>query len=384
MTVATPSLPTVTHIVSGDVWAGAEVQAFQLCQSLKRSGKVRPTAIVFNRGMLHDRLKEAGIDVSLVDETVLSPLAMIRDIRNHLQNHDTAIVHTHGFKENILGVTAGLIAGVNCSVRTAHGSPETRPAWYRLDKHLIDALDNMAAHFFQSAVIAVSEQLSNRLTEKFGDKVHHIPNFIDVDQLRRSYLDQRQRFREHGTDQSLIVGIIGRLVPVKRIDLFVDTIAELTQNHQIDVHGVIIGDGPLRQDIEKQIRQMGLESHITITGFQNPVYPALAKLDILLMTSDHEGLPMTLLEALALEVPVVAHNVGGIPEVLNRGAAGVLVDDHSPEGFAGAVISLYSEKQRKTLETAGRHHLKKTFDWQVNTARYVELYASLVPVLPFE
>lgn len=378
----TNTLPTVTHIVSGDIWAGAEVQAFQLCQSLKHSGKVRPTAIVFNEGTLYERLKKAGIDVSLIDESVLSPLAMIHGIRNHIQTQGTSILHTHGFKENILGVSAGILAGVHCSVRTAHGSPETRAAWYRLDKRLLNILDNLTARFFQDAIIAVSGQLSNTLTQKFGDKVHHIPNFIDVDQLRRDYLDRRSV--EHESAKPLIVGIVGRLVPVKRVDLFVDTIAELIHKHQIDVHGMIIGDGPLRSAIEQRVQQKGLESNITITGFQNPVYPALTKLDILLMTSDHEGLPMTLLEALALEVPVVAHNVGGIPEVLNQGSAGVLVNDHSPRGFASAVMSLNSEKKRNSLGTAGRQHVEKTFDWRVNTAKYLNLYGSLVPVSSFE
>lgn len=364
--------PVVTHIISGDLWAGAEAQVFNLCDALQASGNVSVTAVVFNAGILQEKLLALGIPVSLADETLLGPLAIAKAIANHCREHQSQVVHTHGFKENVLGIVGKELSRTPASVRTVHGNPETAASFLKPHRWLVNKLDILLGRSRQQAVIAVSSQLEQKLKPLFPCKVQKISNFLDVESLRRTWVDGAT-----GKKTGLRIGIAGRLVPVKRVDLFIETIAQLNERG-IACEGIIIGNGPLEARLRELATTKGVADRITFRGFVDPIHPELQTLDALLMPSDHEGLPMTLIEALALEVPVVAHNTGGIPEVLAEGAGGWLVDDHSPTGYANALHTLLTspqvteERKRTGLET-----VKLQFDRRAQTEKYLEIYSAL-------
>ncbi|TNF01445.1 MAG: glycosyltransferase, partial [Gammaproteobacteria bacterium] len=113
-------------------------------------------------------------------------------------------------------------------------------------------------------------------------------------------------------------------------------------------------------------------------GFLNPATPAIRQLDALLMPSDHEGLPMTLIEALALKIPVVAHDTGGIPEALDYGRCGTLVKEHSASGYAAALDRLIKQSADAQFKaSAGESHVREHFDRRENVRKYIALYQSL-------
>ena len=363
---------TVTHIISGDLWAGAEVQVYNLCKALNASEDIAVTAVVFNPGILHDKLNGLGIAVTLADETRIGPLAIAKAIARHCTLQSTDIVHTHGLKENILGIVGKELARVPYSVRTVHGNPEQKLSWKKPHKWIASFLDTWTGRTRQQSVIAVSSQLQRALAHKFPGKVHKIFNFIDVNQLRNDWLRYEAK-----TSPELRLGIVGRLVNVKRIDLFLKTIFELQRNG-ISCKGIIIGDGPLKADLKKLSKELGIEDSVEFCGFINPVAEKMRTLDALLMPSDHEGLPMTLLEALALELPVMAHEIGGIPEVLDHGKCGWLVKDHTSHGYSMAIQGSFAdENTRKEKQIRGLEHVTKQFDLTENCRRYVEIYSNL-------
>lgn len=362
-------LPVVTHIVSGDLWAGAEVQVYHLCRALKASGAVLPTAVVFNDGILSNKLQEIDIPVDIADETNLSPFQITLTIRNHCRKHKSCVVHTHGFKENILGIIGKDLARVPYSVRTIHGNPETAFTPQRPVKWLIQHLDLLLGRFRQQAIIAVSTQLEEKLQSMFPGKVHKIFNFIDVDDVRKQWL-----IPEKTPQIPLKIGIVGRLVAVKRMDIFLRTVALLNEQ-SVACTGVIIGSGPLEGQLRQLAEDLDISDHIEFTGFVNPALRELRKLDLLLMTSDHEGLPMTLLEALALEIPVAAHRVGGIPEILDHGNCGWLVEDQSAESYASiATTILETGAGRNRKQQEGLARVRDIFGIHKNTLKYIELY----------
>lgn len=366
----------VTHIISGDIWAGAEAQAFQLIQGLKANGLVRPTAIVFNRGILMDRLLESGVSVTCADESRLSPFGIIRMIGLHLREHQTQIVHTHGFKENVLGTFAQKLNRVPHSVRTVHGNPEANESWRVPRQKLTRLLDQLVGRFGQDAIIAVSSQLEARISKLYPGKTTKIYNFIDLADTNAK--DDAQVSANFLDKTTLTLGIIGRLVPVKRIDLFIDSVALLQRRLPLQIKGIIIGDGPLRSSLEMRVRNQNLESQIKFKGFITDIQQEIQKLDAILMTSDHEGLPMVVLEALAGRVPVIAHNVGGIPEILNHGQAGILVEDHTAKGYADKIELLLSDPSKVAKITeSGYTHLTQEFSMQRNIKQYQNLYAEL-------
>ncbi|MBW4933400.1 glycosyltransferase [Marinobacter sp. F4206] len=359
----------VTHVVSGDLWAGAEVQVYSLCKALQETANVACTAIVFNEGILSQKLRELGIPVDLADETRLNALQMVRVIRNHCRQHQTKILHTHGFKENILGIVGKDLARVPYSVRTVHGNPESAFTLKSPHKWLVQKLDLVLGRLRQQAVVAVSTQLEDTLTPIFPGKVHKIYNFVDVESIR----NQWPKFIRNDAEPPRL-GIIGRLVPVKRVDIFIRMIAILNQRGT-NCTGVVIGTGPLESDLQELARTLGIAEKIEFRGFVNPAFRELRALDALLMTSDHEGLPLTLLEALSLEIPVIGHRVGGIPEVLDRGACGWLVDEQSPEAYAAVTaMALKSGKERRQKAQKGLAHANRIFGKFSSTEKYMELY----------
>lgn len=366
---------TVTHIASGDLWAGAEVQVFQLIKALHESENVRATAILFNPGILADKLESLGVPVTVANESEHSALQIIRFIRDHITTNESGIIHTHGFKENILGVLGQRLAGVAPSVRTAHGNPEHTRSWRNPVKKLLDLSDTLTGQWLQQGVVAVSGQLKDVLEPCFPGKTHLIHNFIDIQALQR----EAQAGVPKTESNPFTIGLVGRMVPVKRVDLFIETIDILTSDYGHPVRGVVIGDGPLRSQMEGKTRDLGLRNKISFAGFLTPALPAISSLDALLMPSDHEGLPMTLIEALGLEVPVVAHAIGGIPEVLGDGEYGTLVYEHTPRGYAEALHHLITHPEKtRAKAAAGVRHVQTEFDKTKNVKAYISLYQSLV------
>lgn len=360
----------VTHIISGDLWAGAEVQVYNLCRALHASDQVAPTVVTFNDGILYRKLSEIGVPVSVADENKLGPISIARSIATHCREQGSTIVHTHGFKENVLGVLGKELSKVPHSVRTVHGNPETAFTLRRPHKWLIQRLDILLGRLRQQAVIAVSTQLEQCLRQVYPGKVHKIFNFIDVDEIRQQWATPIDRSK----NSELHIGFIGRLVPVKRVDLFIHTIKQLN-DQGTPATGIIVGTGPLETKLRELVATLNIESKVLFKGFVNPCLQELARFDALLMTSDHEGLPMTLLEALALGVPIIAHNTGGIPEVLSFGESGLLVTDHSATGYARAVRhTVESPDQVEAKTRAGVKSVKKQFDKGVQAQKYIEIY----------
>ncbi|WLQ16849.1 glycosyltransferase family 4 protein [Hahella aquimaris] len=366
------SRPHLTHVASGDVWAGAEKQLYELCKALIATNSLDLSAILFNDGVLAEKLRQLNIGVTVADEAKLSPLAMIRGIRNHFIKHNSNILHTHGFKENILGVTASIKSPVTSVVRTIHGGSESNISWKTPHKKAIHIADQLLTRHKVDRIVAVSGPLYQSLSKRHPSKVVKIFNFINSRELETISPGKPP-------GEAFTIGIVGRLAPVKRIDLFVETIKELLKQGHHEIKGKIIGDGPLRKPIENLVHQESLTQVIEFTGFVDPSTPEIAKLDLLLMTSDHEGLPMTLLEALALKVPVVAHNVGGIPEALNFGAAGLLVDEHSALGYATAIDKvLNNPAEKERMQMNGLSYLKENFDSVKKSREYLNLYFPLL------
>ncbi|WP_417566820.1 glycosyltransferase [Marinobacter sp.] len=363
---------TVTHIISGDLWAGAEAQVYNLCQALIASKEVTVSAVIFNPGILHDKLLELGLPVTLANETNTGAFAIAKTIAAHCKAHGTDIVHTHGFKENVLGIMGKELARVRYSVRTVHGNPEQGFSFRKPHKWLTSRVDIWLGRFRQQIIIAVSTQLEERLKTLFPQKVHKIFNFVDVEDIRMHWPAVQH---EAGLEPKL--GIVGRLVPVKRVDLFIRTIALLNQQG-FSCIGIIVGSGPLEAELKQLVGDLNISDRIEFKGFVDPAIDELRKLDMLLMTSDHEGLPMTLLEALALEVPVVAHSAGGIPEVLEEGKSGWLVSEHSEHGYASAIADVFQLSSGAKEKTKyGLLHVNRTFGLAKNSAQYIDLYKRL-------
>jgi glycosyltransferase involved in cell wall biosynthesis len=375
-----PGLPHVLHIASGDLWAGAEAQLCTLARSLAGM-QVPVTVALLNHGILEQRLLAAGIPVFIFDEELCTTLQIVSGLARLIRKRNIDVVHTHRIKENILGSAAAFFAGNTPSMRTVHGVPEQDPGRWQLAKRLVHFTNRVSGRLLQKRVISVSEELAAILARDYPiERIAIIRNGVDTDPCNP--VPKYTTSDNDGT--SFIVGFAGRLVAIKRVDLLIRT-ARLVLDHfpALDARFVIYGDGPLRSELEELSRTLETGRIVRFEGHWDDIRQALERTDALLMTSDNEGLPMILLEAMVAGVPVIAHAVGAIPELLCQGECGMLVQDHTPEGYANAIFLLACDTDlRRRVTAAARERVTALYTAQQNAHRYLETYQEICRFRP--
>ena len=315
----------VLHILSGDLWAGAEAQAHSLLKNLKPLCDV--SAILLNEGELAKRLRADDIDVTILDEAKLSSRKIFTSLRVHIRQLKPDVVHTHRQKENILGALANATTLRARCVRTVHGAPEFFGNWKTRFQRRVE---RWVGQHCQDLLIAVSDDLRDQLSIDYpGRWVSAVANGVDVSALR-AQVQPTESLALRADKKHL--GIVGRLVPVKRIDIFLAIAArcKLEHNHLFQFH--IIGDGPTRALLEHQASDLNIADRVTFHGHRNDIPSVIAALDAVLICSDHEGLPMVALETLALDTLLIAHNIGGLAELVTYNTA-LLVRPNSPASY---------------------------------------------------
>lgn len=349
----------VLHIISGDLWAGAEVQACTLLSHL-RDG-VQLSVVLLNHGELELRLRDLGIEVVVLDESRLNSLLILLSLIKHTRRFNPDIVHTHRQKENILGAIATLFSRRTVSLRTVHGAPEFEAEGIR---RLIVGLDIFLGRHMQKAVIAVSSELAAKLSANFEDRaIVTIVNGVDEQAICGGL--ELPAFKL-ARPEAVHIGIVGRLEAVKRVDIFIHMAALLIErNSEVDWQFHVLGDGALLGDLETLAGSLGLGERLVFHRHRQDIHNYIAALDMLVMCSDHEGLPMTALESLALGTPLLAHKVGGLIEVLSQRPE-QLIEDHSVEGYYQGLMELMgrtttanslAEKFRATSNARSVHAL---------------------------
>lgn len=365
----------VLQLASGDLWAGAEVQFYNLCRKLHAFQGVQLRAILLNNGILAEELSRAGIHVTVLDEQTLSPFGILRRLARIVFEFQPDIIHSHRLKENVFaGAASPLSPRAKCVV-TVHGAPETasKPAnIYRTGGKIAEWL---VIAFRFAAKIYVSHELRSRLEPRPNGKSRVIENGIDIEQTLEK---ARLHFEPYSGDEAKHIGFLGRLAPVKRPDLLLDVVEQAAVRDRLPYIFHVIGDGPLYNQLLFSAREKGVTQHIRIHGFHANPLPLLARMDCLLITSDHEGLPTNLLEAMCLGVPVVAHAVGEIPRVLEYGKLGILIENQDPGYYANALKECFSKSRPGRGPSDLFNRVKDRYSADRNAVRYLNLYQEIL------
>lgn len=365
----------VLHIASGDLWAGAEVQAFTLMSHLKRMPETEVAAHLMNEGTLADKLRSNGIRVDITDERKVGAVGIFSGLREALRRWQPDVIHTHREKENILACLANRTCRNVPSVRTVHGGSEQSVAAGRpsVRRRLVESADRWCGRVLQQRVISVTSELAGKLLADFpAEKVVVIENGVDLEAVGREQGPAEFRAADPNATH---VGIAGRLVEVKRVDLFIRTSALLLRDcpeRQWRFH--VFGDGPERRNLEELAAGLQLGDRLMFHGHRQDIATCVAGLDVLVICSDHEGMPMISLEAAALGVPTVAHAVGGLLEVVPEE---LLVSRHEASGYEDGIL--------RALRADGRavagHRAAETlirFSAQRNAERVRRLYEEVI------
>lgn len=360
----------VLLIASGDLWAGAEVMVYQLACGLASVAGVELCVVLLNDERLAKELRNIGIEVHIVDESKLSFLDIIRAVSRLVAVFSPDVLHSHRYKENLL---AWLVTRSMRKVRlvsTQHGMPEMARKNPGASARLRVWLSFRLLSCFFGRTVAVSEEMRLSLLGSYGfngKSVTVIHNGINLP----ANIAQR-------TNKRMTIGSAGRLFPVKDFALMVD-IAKfvVAQNDSVDF--VLAGDGPERHMLEKKVTKNGLQDRFRFLGHQDDMDMFYKSLDVYINTSVHEGIPMSVLEAMSHGLPVVVPKVGGFPEIVEDGISGYLIDDRNLSLFSGRCVELLSDlEKQEQMAKAARQRVIDHFSREAMSTKYYQLYQKLL------
>jgi glycosyltransferase involved in cell wall biosynthesis len=229
-------------------------------------------------------------------------------------------------------------------VQTQHGHPELFSGLTGIKRRMLLAGEQLTAKYAVDKVIAVSSEVTRYLaTYLTADRFDVVRNGISIGKVRSQLSSAEAKSRLGLHPNSLVVGTAARLTSVKRLDLFLG-VAERLSRTLPEVRFVIAGKGSEENRLRNLIKQHHLENRVSLLGHRDDIHEILGAMDLMLITSDREGIPMVVLEAMALGVPIVARDVGGIREVLDHGATGILVPSADIEKLTEPCLMLLRDR----------------------------------------
>ena len=302
---------------------------------------------------------------------------MVRQFHSLLSRLQVDIIHTHGYKENIIG---GLVGYVNRipSIRTVHGDNEFTVNLWDFKKSIPSQLNLFTGRFLQKKIISVSTELAEKLGKKYPrKKIHVIPNGINVDKVVES---SNHPVDLPGKSNSFKVVFIGRLVKLKRVDIVLESYSLLLKEHGFEYELYLVGEGDQKDSLMELSQELGVEKGVHFLGHRTDVHSIMRAVDCLIMTSDHEGLPMTILESMAVRLPIVSHAVGEIPEVLQQGECGYLVHDQQPQSYKSAIETCHHDPDKQALIDAAYNRVKEHYSHKINANQVIDLYLDVLNI----
>jgi glycosyltransferase involved in cell wall biosynthesis len=322
----------VAVVATGELFGGAERHILGLGAFL-RDRDLQPQIILFHDRELAARCRDDGLPVHVIRLRSARDLAGPRRVGELLARHGVALAHVHGYKAAVNTAWAPRRTAMTCTV---HGQGEPRLSNFKpwIKDRVYRHLEIQACRRRRASVCFVTDDLRARHGRQYlGLPRYHVPNGIAP--LDRADFPRRPDVLVPDRLHALM---IGRLSGVKRIDVAIDALAALPEGSPW--HLDIVGDGALRGELEHRARTRGVADRVTFHGFRRDVYALLAHGDLLIMSSRHEGLPYTLLEAMSLGLPTLASDVGGLAEVLRHEQTGLLAPVGDVPAFAAALQRL--------------------------------------------
>jgi glycosyltransferase involved in cell wall biosynthesis len=316
----------------------------------------------------YERARRHGISVRMVHCKGRADWRAVQQIEEYIQSEAIDVVHTHGYKADLYGFLAAWRSGKPV-VATCHNWVGGTTAL-----GIYNHLDRLALKKF-SALAAVSDEVAQRLLDSGvpAEKIKIIANCIDV----QAY-EHGQPLPALSCVGEKVVGMVARLDLQKGFEYLLRAVRELC-NTMNGFKVVIVGEGPDRPAIEAMVQEYGLQSSVILAGQQSDMPGVYAAMDIFVLPSLNEGLPMTILEAMAASKPVVATRVGAIPKVINDGENGLLVNPRNSEALRNALASLLCdpEKCRRMGEKA-HDWVSRNYTSEAMALKYRQLYEEVL------
>ena len=321
----------------------------------------------------------------------LSDYKAYKKLQKIIRDFKPDIVHTHAAKPGAVGRLAASSLNIPAIVHTYHGHV-FHSYFGKLKTRLIINTERFLAKK-SHALIAISDKQKSELAEDFhiadGTKFKVIPLGFELKKFSEDQDEKRRKFRREFSlgDNEIAIGIIGRLVPIKNHDLFLEGINYLLSKASKKIKAFIIGDGETRQALEDRARQLNIRfsddhdpnASLIFTSWRNDIDVINAGLDIIALTSLNEGTPVSLIEAQASNKPIVSTRVGGISDIVLENETALLSETNDIASFQKNLLRLVeNEELRNSFNQKGADHVRKKFSVERLASDMSNLYYELL------
>ena len=302
---------------------------------------------------LEHLMKEKGVDMELIPElgreiNPLDDLVALWKIFKIVLREKPDIVHTHTAKAGTLGRIAAICAGTKVRIHTFHGNVFKH--YFGKVKTTVFIIIERVLGLFTTKVVTISQKQKEEIVKEFkivsDKKCVVIPLGVDFTKLRNMPIAGTSLKRELGLgDDTLLVGILGRLVPVKNHKMFLESAAKVRKEYpEIDVKFVVVGGGELEKELKALTDSLGIGKDVYFLGWRQDLGNIYRGLDVVALTSLNEGTPLALIEAMAMARAIISTNVGGVSDIIVDGSTGLLVDKNDVNGFVKGLLNILSDR----------------------------------------
>jgi glycosyltransferase involved in cell wall biosynthesis len=319
------------------------------------------------------RAEAADAELLAVDDRGAADFRVLKQMLQVCREQNVAIWHGHDYKSNLFGLMLRRFWPMRL-VTTVHG-------WVRFTRRtpLYYAIDRLSLRCYER-VICVSEDLRDACV-KAGvrqDRCLLIENAIDTQEYIRRHSTEEAKQRLGLRPDRMLFGAVGRLSPEKGFDRLIAAIHRLVER-RFDVDLVIIGEGDARPELSSQIQQLGLADRVRLLGYRSDTADWYEAMDVFVLSSLREGLPNVVLEAMALETPVVATRIAGVPRVIRDGENGLLVEPGDVNQLTAALAGLLAaQEKRSAFAAAGRRTVEESFSFSRRMEKIRAVYDELL------
>jgi glycosyltransferase involved in cell wall biosynthesis len=372
------------YIITKLELGGAQKQLLSLINHLNKE-KFKPFLFTAKDGLLLSEafsLKELTLKKSRYLERPINPLrdflALI-EIYGFIKKNNIEIVHTHSSKAGILGRLVARLARVKIIVHTVHGWSfnDYQPKIVRL---FFIWLERLAASFTDKLIIVSNYDKQKGLDKHIGRENKYTLIRYGVDYTEFNIKDQNIREELGINPNDLVVGMIACFKPQKSLQNFI-RLAFLVKEFSPHIKFLLVGDGILRRSIEKLIEKLNLKNCIILTGWRRDIPQILSAIDVFVLTSLWEGLPITILEATASSKPVISTHTGGVAEVIVEGKSGFLVAPGDMNKMSERItVLIKDENLRRQIGQNARAGLDSNFMLTNMISKTENLYKELMKI----
>ncbi len=364
----------VVHVVVAGEIGGAERMLVDLASANgKDRSSVHSVALMTPNAALRNLFVDAGLEVDDAGPVREGPLpylaaslgsARTRWLSSVLARRNACIAHLHTFASQVIGTRAARLAGARI-VRTEHSTRVyDDPTCWPFSRWSLGRTD---------AVVFISEHVCARAMRRAAGLLAARTTRVVHNGICTTHFSPRSRDGSPNDARPFVFGAIGRLDRRKGLDLAIEAMAQVH-----DAELAIVGDGEERGTLERLAKRLGVSHRVRFLGQMRDVRDTLAQCDAALSSSREEGLGIALLEAMALELPVVARPVGGIPEVVVDGETGWLAPGLSVDALTQAMrAAMVSRAERDRRGRAARERVVAQFSVEAMREKYEETYTSL-------